>query len=340
MAEPNNLNPCNEPGNIKTHVDQPPPFCREGLTQPSSGTIDHEPFLTSKADVAARDLSWLEDATQSKLGQGAAALCDPQQTGHIINDQGDGLGPPNRNTIYRYAKSIRGTDEAVKQLFEDIIVLDEAGKAHSIPIIWATQEKAVAYILQEHVRKDESLVVDRIRLPMLAIYASEYNFNQDRYVYHKAVDYLRAPQLGWKPGFTVSERYQRDTVFGVSKGIPLDIGYTLYAWTLYEEDMNQILTQIITKFSPMAYIRVRGISWEIGVKLNSIANNVDIEPGDKKTRVFKYQFGLTAESFVAQPIVRKKAVLKTRIEFTDSIEDEDVTEVLARLEQAVKELEE
>jgi hypothetical protein len=42
---------------------------------------------------------------------------------------------------------------------------------------------------------------------------------------------------------------------------------------------------------------------------------------------------------VSQPIVRKKAVLKTRVEVTDSPNDEDVTEVLARLEQAVKELE-
>jgi hypothetical protein len=112
------------------------------------------------------------------------------------------------------------------------------------------------------------------------------------------------------------------------------------AWTMYEEDMNQILTQVVTKFSPMAYIRVRGISWEIGVKLDSIANNVDLEPGDKKIRVFKYQFGFTAESFVAQPIVRKKAVLKTRVEITDSPNEEDITEVLARLEQAVKELDE
>ena len=333
------LNTCNEPGDIKKYPEAPPPFCRDIPSQQSSGTIDREPFLTSTSDTASSDLSWLEDATQSKLGQGAAALCDPQQTGHIINDQGGGLEPPNRNTVYRYAKSLRGTDEAVKQLFEDIIVLDESGKAHSIPIIWATQEKAVAYILQEHVRKDESLVVDRIRLPMLAIYSSEYKFNQDRYVYHKAIDYLRAQRSDWKPGFTVNERYQRDTIFGISKGIPIDVGYTLFTWTLYEEDMNQILTQIITKFSPMAYIRVRGISWEIGVKLNSIANNVDIEPGDKKTRVFKYQFSLTAESFIAQPIVRKKAVLKTRVEFTDSLEDEDVTEVLTRLEQAVKELE-
>ena len=104
--------------------------------------------------------------------------------------------------------------------------------------------------------------------------------------------------------------------------------------------MNQILTQITTKMFPMAYIRVKGVSWEIGVKLNNIANNVNFEPGDKAIRVFKYQFSLTAESFVAQPIVRKKAVLKTRVEIVDSTNENDITEVLSRLEQAVKELEE
>jgi hypothetical protein len=338
MSEPD-LNSCNEPGGTKDlNIDAPPAFCRDGLQDKGSGTIDHKPFLTSQQDVTSRDLSWLEDATQNKLGQGAPALCDPQQTGHIINEQG--MSPPNRNTVYRYAKTLRGADEAMKQMFSDVVVIDESGKSFDIPIIWATQEKAVAYIIQENVRKDESLVVDRIRLPMMAIHASNYQYNQDRYVYHKAIDYLRTPQTNWKPGFTTSERYNRDTIFGVSRGIPIDISYTLYAWTLYEEDMNQILTQIITKFSPMAYIRVRGISWEIGVKLDSIANNVDVEPGDQAVRVFKYQFTFTAESFVAQPIVRKKAVLKTKVEITDSPNDEDITEVLARLEQAVKELEE
>jgi len=339
MSEPNNLVSCNEPGFIKNlNIDPPPPYCRDGETEKSSGTIDHKDFLESQKDVTSRDISWLEDATQKKMGQGASALCDPQQTGHIINEQG--MSEPNRNTVYRYAKSVRGTDEGCMDLFRDIIVIDEAGKAHQIPIIWATQEKAVAYILQENTRKDESLVVDRIRLPMLAIHASSYNYNQSRYTYHKAIDYLRDFRDNWKPGFTTSERYEKDTVFGVSRGIPVDISYTLYAWTLYEEDMNQILTQIVTKFSPMAYIRVRGISWEIGVKLDSIANNVNVEPGDKQVRVFKYQFAFTAESFVAQPIVRKKAVLKTRVEITDSPDEDNITEVLSRLEQAVKELEE
>jgi hypothetical protein len=334
-----NLTPCNEPGYIPDlNLDPVPPFCREAKQEGASGTIDHKPYLESKKDVTSRDLSWLEDATQTKMGFGSQANCDPMQTGHIINEQG--MAVPNRNVVYRYAKSIRGTDEAVRDLFKDLVVIDESGKAFNIPIIWATQDKAVAYILQENTRKDESLVVDRIRLPMLAIHSSGYNFAQNRYIYHKAIDYLRDYKDNWRPSFTVSERYERDTVFGVSRGIPLDIEYTLYAWTLYEEDMNQILTQVVTKFSPIAYIRVRGISWEIGVKLNSIANNVDLEPGDKKQRVFKYQFSMTAESFVAQPIVRKKSVLKTRVEITDSPNDEDITEVLARLESAVKELDE
>lgn len=338
MSEPT-LNPCNEPGFINDlNVDPSPEYCRDGKTISSSGTITKKPFYENLNDVGNQDMSWLEDATQNKLGNGSAALCDPQQSGHIINEQG--MSPPNRNVVYRYAKSIRGTDEAVRDLFKDIVVIDENDKAHSVPIIWGTQERAVAYILQENMRKDESLVVDRIRLPILAIHSSDFNFNQERYIYHKAIDYLRQPRDNWRPGFTTNERYERDTVFGVTRGIPVDIGYTLYAWTMYEEDMNQILTQIVTKFSPIAYIRVKGISWEIAVKLTNIANNVDYEPGDKALRVFKYQFSFTAESFVAQPIVRKKSVLKTRIEITDSPNEEDITEVLTRLEQAVKELEE
>lgn len=338
MAESNlNLN-CPDPGMIPDlNIDNPPDYCRDQKFEASSGTIDKKPYLESQKDVTSRDMSWLEDATMKKLGQGENALCDPQQTGHIINEQG--MSEPNRGVVYRYAKSIRGTDEAVRDLFRDLVVIDEAGKSHNVPIIWATQEKAVAYIIQENTRKDDSLIVDRVRLPMLAIHSSGYNIAKDRYIYHKAIDYLREPSNNWRPGFTTSEKYERDTVFGVSRGIPLDIEYSLVAWTMYEEDMNQILTQIVTKFSPIAYIRVRGISWEIGVKLNSIGNNVDLEPGDKKTRIFKYQFGFTAESFVAQPIVRKKAVLKTRVEIVNSPNEEDITEILARLEQAVKELE-
>lgn len=262
---------------------------------------------------------------------GKANLCDPIQTGQIINE------PKRFDTIYRYSRALRGTDTAVMDLFRNLVVIDEDGKAHNVPIMWGTQEKAVAAIVQDNVRKDNSLVVDRIRLPMLAISSSDYQFNQSRYIYHRAIDYLRSESTNFKPGYTYNEKYEKDTIFGVAKGLPVDVTYTLYAWTLYVEDMNQILEQIILKFSPVAYIKVRGINWETQVKLDSIANNLDYEPGDQAIRVVKFMFNLTAETYIPQPIVRKKSILSTKVDITNNKENEDL-EIVNSIEETVKEI--
>jgi hypothetical protein len=224
----------------------------------------------------------------------------------------------------------------MRDLFSNIVVIDNDGKAHPVPIVYASQERAVAALLQDNVRKD-STVVDRIKLPTMAIYANGYNYNMDRYIYHRALDYIRETRSG-SPGYVHRDPRAHTTVYGITRGIPIDVSYTLYVWTMFIEDMNQILEQVVTKFSPLAYIRVRGVGWEIGVRLDSIANNIDIEPGDKANRMVKFEFGMTAETFVPQPIQRKKAVLRTRAEILDGLTEADATRVIARIEEAVKEL--
>lgn len=327
-------NSCNEPGYIKDlNVDAPPPYCGEMELD-----CNNQPIKESHKSVAGRDFSWLEDEDLSKLGNGANAQCDPMQSGHIINDQLGGNVTSDRNYVYRYSKAIRGCDEGALDLFRDIIVIDEQGKAHNVPIIWATQEAAVAAILQDNVRKDASLVVDRIRLPMLAIHSSSINWNPKRYVYHRAIDYLRDYKNDNRPGFVTKEKYERDTVFGVARGVPVDIGFTLWAWTLHREDMNQIVEQIMTKFSPIAYIRVRGVSLEVIMKLDSVANNIPTERGDKDLSVYKFEWAMTAETYIPQPLVRKKAVLKTKIEIGDSLVDGNISEIITKIEESVKEL--
>jgi len=107
---------------------------------------------------------------------------------------------------------------------------------------------------------------------------------------------------------------------------------------MYREDMNQILEQVLSKFSQVAYIRVTGVPWETIVKLDSISNNINNEPGDQAIRIVKYEFNMTAQTYVAQPIQRKKAVLKMKVDFVDGITDQDITQVLARIEESVKEL--
>ena len=125
----------------------------------------------------------------------------------------------------------------------------------------------------------------------------------------------------------------------MARGIPVNMGYTLTAWTMYREDMNQIVEQIMTKFSQVAYIRVTGVPWEVIVKLDSVANNINNEPGDQQIRIIKYEFNMTAQTYIPQPIERKKAVLRAKIDFVDGLTEETITDVLGRIELSVKELE-
>lgn len=305
---------CNDksPFDPSLNIDPVPPFC---------GTPD----LPSQKEVAFDNLT----TKQKQIGIGQSANCDPMQFGHIVDDM---RKSPSRETITRYSQALRGCDEAIKDLFNDLVVIDEDGIAHKVPIIINTPEKAVAFILQENVRKDNTLVVDRIRLPILAVYQSGIDLNQNRYLYHKAIDYFRREDS--TPGFTNREKRERDTVFGKARGIPVDISYQLNAWTLYLEDMNQIMEQIFLKFSPVAYIRIQGVNYETIVKFTGTANNKEPEPGDKGIRVIKYQFNMTVETYIPQPIVRKKAVLEERIDIVNMC-DKDITEVLRKLEIAV-----
>lgn len=304
------LNQCPDFGPEKPwDLDVPNPDCATNCeTQPSNKDVN----------------TLFDDIIHTDRGIGREHNCDPMQSGQIINDLSKA---PNRNTIFRYSKGIRGCDEAMKDMFSDLVVIDELGVAHPVPIIWSTQERAVAAVVQQNVRKDTSLVVDRVSLPMLSIYSNNFTFNQSRFTYHQA----------FRPAVWMQEERAKDTVFGIARGIPIDIGYSLTIWTYFVEDMNQILEQILLKFSPIAYITIQGVQWETIVKIESIASNVDTEPGNTANRVVKFQIGMTVETYVPQPIVRQKTVLKTRVECVDGLSDSDITEIIERLEVAVKE---
>lgn len=320
------LSECNDISSLEEsrNTDKPSPVCHDDVIQ------------GSQTDVSLRpDLGWLQDAANKKVGIGSQDNCDPMMTGQIVED----IKNPDRSTVYRYSKGLRGANEAMADLFTNLVVIDEEGQAHPVPIVWGSQERAVAWILQDNVRKDNSLVVDSIRLPMLSIHNNDIQFDQTKYIYHQALDYMRDLRPDSKPGKTVSERYERDTVFGVARGLPVNITYTLTGWTGYLEDMDQIVEQIMLKFSPVAYIKVRGVQWETIVTLDSVANNVDLEPGNASMRVIKYQFNMTAQTFIPQPIARRKAVLKTTIDIHNDIEPEKINETLSRIEEAVEELE-
>lgn len=318
------LNECADANMSNLNLDPAPPYCED------------RPFADpdNKRRINDDTLNFLKDQTMKKTEFGARVDCDPMQKGSIINDP----AAPNRDVVYRYSRAIRGTDEAMFDMFRNIVVIDEDGKAWPIPVILGTPEKAVAAIVQTNVRKDETLVVDRIKLPMIALTQTSIDYDLDRYTYHKAINYFRRPDDG-KPGLTINEKYERDTVFGMARGIPINIGYTATVWTMFHEDMNQIVEQIMTKFSQVAYIRVTGIPWETIVKLDSFANNLENQPGDQAIRVIKFEFNMTVQTYIPQPVERKKSVRTIKIDFVDGLSEDEITAVTARIEETVKDIE-
>lgn len=297
MPDNDQFVPCNPLNGPQEDLnrDLPPPFCGPGV-------------LPSQKDVPA-----FQDDCRQKSGIGQSALCDPQAMGHIHKDQGP--EEAGRDVITRYSGALRGYDEAVRDLFTDVIVRDDDDNIFRVPTLIKTPERAVKWMFQSNVHKDPTLVVGRVRLPLLSLHRSGITPAPQRYCYHKNIDYHRRLRGDGKPGYAFPDKgRQRAVVLGTSLGIPIDINYDLAAWTMYEEDMNQIAEQILGKFSMLAYIRVQGVYLEQGVKLNAVQNASETEPGDKQLRLTKYVFSLTAEAYIPQPIVRKRAVLDVRID--------------------------
>jgi hypothetical protein len=256
------------------------------------------------------------------------------QSGKLRNDPDF----PDRNYLYRYTKALRGCDEAMLDLFSGMEILDINGKVKRIPISYATYERAVANLLDGNVRSDNSLVTDRIPLPTMAIHQTNFDFDPKRYTYHHAVNRLRSYRPDRKPGLTTTEKWERDTIFGIARGLPINVNYELNGWCWYVEEIEQLCEQIMLKFSPVAYISVRGVNWETIVKKTGQANNIDPEVGDKQ-RVLKFKFNFVAETYIPQPINRKKAVLSQKIDFYNSVDEREITETIERLEVTVKDLE-
>lgn len=319
------LNDCAEP------FEQPPknldpvmPHCVPDKTELES--------CRETPPVFYKDVADLDDLRVRKSGLGEGYNCDPMQAGRITNSKDS-----DPDHIYRYAQGLRAIDEAIMDLFSNLQVADDFGKIHTVPVIMGGQEAAVAVVLKSNVRKDNTLVTDRIRLPIMALSDGAPNQDMSRYIYHKALNYRRR-SIDGKPGVTVSERWERDTVLGFTRGIPVNIDYTLSIWTMYKTDMKQILEQVLQKLTPVGYIRLQGVPDSDNiVKLKSIANNEEreTEPGAK--RVIKAEVSMEVEAFIPQPIARKKAVLSTKIDIVDGLSEEEITFVIGRLEEVVEE---
>lgn len=234
----------------------------------------------------------------------------PRQAEFSKQDIKEGQTPPDRGWIMRYQRSIRFTDWAMMRLFQDIKVMDQQGRTRPVPIIMGSQDRAVAAILGPNVRKDGSGVVDRIRLPMMALWPLDINLDESRFAYPMAIEWNARKQ------HLQTENDRNDTRLGRSRGIPIVRNYTLFAWTKYQETMNQISEQVLHKFRPTATLKVEGVDFEVPVYLDTIANTAPFDAPDGEERLTKMEFAIRCESMIANTWIREKIAKRVDISFS------------------------
>src|SRR4051812_36805325 len=111
---------------------------------------------------------------------------------------------------FKYSKLLRKTDEGVKALFDNLVVINEEGETHKVPCLWATNDKIAAFVEQSNPTSEldlngkKKIIKDRIKLPVIGVYSS-------------------------------------DIVMSGSQPI---VTYHANVWSMFQEDMNQLFEQI------------------------------------------------------------------------------------------------
>ena len=188
----------------------------------------------------------------------------------------------------RYDQALIGCDRAILQMFSDIAIEWE-GKTFLVPAIYGSQEDAVAYVLQDSKGKGVNEAVERVRLPLLAIWSSRCAENSSRYDH-----YMEAA----KRAYLHSD--------GRFPTVAVDVHYSLWAWAIFGPDIEQMSAQVRKKLEGGGFVQEAGAAWRTAVTLCAITNNLDSNGKPPPTKdgtavIYKYQFDFIAEAFLRLP---------------------------------------
>lgn len=210
----------------------------------------------------------------------------------------------NPHYIKRYQNFFTKLDRAMVLAFADLQVLDQGGVPMRVPTVFGTQEKIVYAIFADNSAQDPNQY-SRIRLPICAIIPNgSISLDVERYMFHEAKWY----------DYRGTERRPNDIVYGLSTGIPISRGYQLTIMTRYAEDMNQLLEIALQRFSQTFEIRIGNSPRPTQVIFEGCDTNFGDDRDPERVHLYTATISMLAQTWLPQPVVRKKAVQRVRID--------------------------
>lgn len=158
--------------------------------------------------------------------------------------------------------TLRKADSLVLDLFKNLVVINEEGNTSKVPVIYGTRER-----LRARAEPTSDARIKKISMPAVALIRKDIHQTT-------ATSGRHGDDGTWIPEW---------------QGWLLD--YHVVIETLFSEDMNQILEQIMLPFSPTVQFKDDNVK---KLHLRNIVSNDSEECGDGM-RILSYEFLMQAE---------------------------------------------
>lgn len=131
----------------------------------------------------------------------------------------------------------------------------------------------------------------RTKLPVAALSRTTHEFNKDKF----SPPYLAMGHRFLNTGGTMVARQYRP--------VPYNVNYELGVWAEHKRDAEYILYQVLTRFNPLAELRMFDgkLAGNVQMKLNSATDNSDKEISNDSNAKVKYDFSFLAEAWLPLP---------------------------------------
>ena len=184
-------------------------------------------------------------------------------------------------------------DLAVKNFFDGIKIPTKDGHK-TIEIIVIGGQKDYLYFKQDYMKSR-----DRVKLPILSINRTSWNFNPNKY----SIPYLHAFQKFTDRDKFIAKKYYRNW--------PFIINYSAAIWSSTKEDAELLMAEILPRFDPLASIQIQTdeIGGTIQSKLVSCNDSTDIELSPDDLVKVRYDMSFECQGWLAlksieMPVIR------------------------------------
>jgi hypothetical protein len=213
---------------------------------------------------------------------------------------------PDPNWIKSYSRYFRRMDSVVMMSFSNMKIIDDSNNSFKVPIILSTYEKIVYAIFGETSTQtsDNSGQFIKVRLPIIGLIPGTADIDLERYVYHEARNWER-----------YVSNFSKDTLMlGQSIGIPIKRTYVLSILTRYYEDHQQIIEQVIQRFSPSIELRISDNFFPSTMTYDGSSNNFSEQTQPENLKLYRTEINISVNGWLPQPLKKEKAVLGVRFE--------------------------